>query len=57
MSCAHCEKRVEEAVLKIGGVSKCKANAKKGEVIINCNNNENVIDSVKAAITDAGYTV
>lgn len=57
MSCGHCEKRVNEALLALNGVKKSKASSKKSEVV--CLFDESVVslEQIKAAITEAGYGV
>lgn len=53
MSCAHCEKRVEDALKNTGKVDSVKADAKTGEVkFINLGINKN---EVKSAIDSSGY--
>lgn len=53
MSCAHCEKRVEDALKNTGKVDSVRANAETGEVKFkNLGINENEIES---AIDESGY--
>ena len=54
MSCCHCEASVVKACESVDGVESAKANAKKGVVKIKAAN-DSVVDSVKAAIKEAGF--
>jgi len=56
MMCAHCEKRVQDAVLALEGIKDCKASAKQGSVKVK-GADAALLLQVKQAITDAGYTV
>lgn len=57
MSCAHCEARVNKAVLELAGVSSCKASAKKSEAVVKFDEGAIDLAAVKAAIIDVGYEV
>ena len=56
MQCAHCKKRVEDAVSAIDGVESACADleSKKVTVVLSNDISDDVISS---AITNAGYTV
>lgn len=56
MSCAHCQKRVEEALKKQREVKDVKVDLKekKAEVILNSNLSDNLL---KKFIEDLGYEV
>jgi copper ion binding protein len=57
MSCNHCKMAVEKAVAAIEGVEKVDADVKKNRVTVNYREGPGTLDLVKAAITEAGYTV
>ncbi len=57
MSCINCEKKVERAVSVLPGVGGCKADYSNTEVAVNCEDKEDTIQAVKAAITGAGFKV
>ena len=57
MSCGHCEKRVDEALLSLDGVKKSKASSKKGQVLCLFDESLVSLEQIKAAITEAGYKV
>ena len=54
MSCIHCEKKIENALLSIG--VKAKADAKKGVVELNLNDGVE-IEKVKETIKNLGYRI
>lgn len=56
MVCGHCKVNVEKAVLKVEGVKKAEVNLEQKQVSIEVEDNLN-LDTVKAAITEAGYEV
>lgn len=55
MTCGHCQKRVEDAVNKLPGLTG-EVNLKKEEVLVTVSGEWNE-DLVRSAITDAGYEV
>ena len=55
MICEHCQKRVATALDKLPGL-KVDVSHKKGQAIITVNGPWNE-DSVRSAVTDAGYEV
>lgn len=57
MMCPHCEQHVAKAVLAHEGVNSCIANHKDNTVTITLNTALADMDSIKAAIADAGYQV
>jgi len=56
MMCMHCAGRVESAVKAVEGVVEAKVNLDEKSVTVTGGDTCN-IQSVKQAITDAGYTV
>lgn len=56
MVCGHCKANVEKAVLKVQGVKTAEVNLEQKQVCIESEDNLN-LDTVKAAITEAGYEV
>ncbi len=53
LMCAKCEARVEKAIAALDGVVSVKADREAGEVVVEGGE----LDSIKAAITAAGYQV
>ena len=54
LNCAHCEKRVEDAIKNANGILSVKASAKKSLVKLEINDDFNE-EEVKILITNAGY--
>jgi copper chaperone len=57
MSCNHCKMSVEKAVAAVKGVLKVEADVNKGRVSIDYVDAPGLLDQVRAAITESGYTV
>lgn len=57
MTCSHCEASVEKAVSAIEGIKAVKANASKGEIKVKGNLTEDVIQKIKEAVAEAGFSV
>jgi copper chaperone len=57
MSCHHCEVAVTNAAKSIAGVKKAKVDLKAGIVSLEYDSAKAPLDSVKAAIIDAGYEI
>ena len=57
MSCGHCEAAVADAVRKLPGVDKAKANRKKSNVEVQFNSAQVSLDQIKATIAETGYDV
>ena len=55
MHCASCEILLKEAIEELG-VKVVSANHKKGEVIVDLQN-ENKMDAIKNAVQEEGYTL
>ena len=56
MSCAHCEKAVEDVLAELGA-EKVKASAKKGFVKLQFDVSKISPDAIRQGIAGAGYTV
>jgi copper chaperone len=56
MSCAHCEKRVSAAILKLPGVQSASASAKDAKVDVAFDAGKTGIVQIKEAISESGYT-
>lgn len=56
MSCAHCEKRVSTALLRLNGVKEASASAKEEEVKVTFDTDKAGIEQICEAILDCGYT-
>lgn len=57
MMCGHCEKTVTEAAKTVKGVTKASSDFKKGEAKVSFDSSVTDLDTIKKAITDAGYEV
>lgn len=57
MSCEHCEKRVNNAILELDGVASCVANAKKGEIKVSFDETKTSLKAICEVIDEAGYEV
>lgn len=57
MTCGHCEKRVHDAISKVGGVSGAKVNLKEGTAAVEYDPEKTDEGEIKSAITNAGYKV
>ena len=57
MSCGHCEAAVADAVRKLPGVEKAKANRKKNDVEVQFDSAQVSLEQIKAAIEETGYDV
>ena len=57
MSCAHCERTVENALREIAGVARVKADHIKGQVRVTYKGQTPDGETVKRKITELGYTV
>jgi copper chaperone len=56
MSCAHCEKRVSTALLRLDGVKEASASAKAEEAKVTFDTDKLGIEQIKEAIQECGYT-
>lgn len=57
MKCGGCESNVSDKLSAIAGVVAVTASSKNAEVSVEFDSSQTSLDSIKAAITDAGYTV
>jgi copper chaperone len=57
MSCEHCVKTVTNTVKAFPGVSRVKVDLKNGTAEFKHNEQETPLSTIKAGITEAGYTV
>ncbi|MDV0445468.1 Copper chaperone CopZ [Methanimicrococcus sp. At1] len=57
MTCGHCQRRVQDALTNIDGVSKASVNLEKGEATVEYDDFKTSADVLKKAVADAGYEV
>ncbi|MDK2985635.1 MAG: copper chaperone [Clostridia bacterium] len=57
MSCEHCKKAVEEALMTLEGVEKASVDLSKNIVEVNFDTDKTSEEDLKEAITAAGYEV
>ncbi|MGX8852016.1 heavy-metal-associated domain-containing protein [Amedibacillus sp. YH-ame10] len=57
MMCEGCERRVNNALSSLEGVSSCKANAKENQVVIEFDESLVTIEDIKESIEEIGYDV
>lgn len=57
MSCGHCEIAVQDAVRKLPGIKKVKANRRKKQAVVDYDTAQVTPEQIKAAINATGYTV
>ncbi|MBZ4687780.1 MAG: copper ion binding protein [Clostridiales bacterium] len=57
MSCEHCKKAVEEALMTLEGVEKASVDLSKNIVEVNFDTEKTSEEDLKEAITAAGYEV
>jgi copper chaperone len=55
MSCNHCKKAVEEALMEISGVEKAVVSLEEGVAEVNFQEEAVKIEQLKKAINEAGY--
>ncbi|HWS29290.1 MAG TPA: copper ion binding protein [Clostridia bacterium] len=55
MVCGHCEVAVQEAVRKLPGIKKVKANKRKKETAVEYDPSAVTVEQIKKAINDTGY--
>lgn len=56
MSCAHCEKRVATALLRLDGVKEAKASAGERTVTVTFDADSLGVERLREAILGCGYT-
>ena len=57
MKCGGCQKRVEDALSALPGVSSVKVDLKRGEVQVAYDGASTTPDQIKKKITETGYQV
>lgn len=57
MMCSNCEKRVNNAVTALDGVSECKASASENHATVVFDSSKVSEDQIKEAIEEIGYDV
>ncbi|NLO88732.1 MAG: heavy-metal-associated domain-containing protein [Clostridia bacterium] len=57
MSCGHCKRAVENALKTMKGVTDAEANMKSGKVLVYYEDDAVDVNSLKEAVTSAGYEV
>ncbi|WP_094228829.1 heavy-metal-associated domain-containing protein [Methanolobus psychrotolerans] len=57
MMCGHCQATVEKAIGTIAGVSELKVDLATKQATVTFDPAVTKLDVIKAAVTDAGYTV
>ena len=57
MSCGHCQANVEKSIAAIDGVSEVKVDLEAKQATVSFDAAITNLDAIKAAVTDAGYTV
>lgn len=55
MSCGHCEIAVQDAVRKLPGIKKVKANRRKKQAVVEYDPALVTLEQIKTAITGTGY--
>ncbi len=55
MTCGHCEKRVRDAISKVGGVSGANVSLKEGTAAVEYDPEKTDEGEIKSAVTNAGY--
>ena len=55
MSCSHCERAVEEAVMNLQGVKSAKAKSRKNLLTVRFDPSTTSIDAIKEAVVEEGY--
>ena len=57
MTCAHCQKRVTDALRGLKGVKSAAVDLEKKQAAVSYNPAKTGLPELEKAITDAGYTV
>ena len=57
MTCGHCQRRVQEAVMNVAGVKKVTVDLTKGEATVEYDEFAASPEAFKKAVADAGYEV
>ncbi|SFM79493.1 heavy-metal-associated domain-containing protein [Methanolobus profundi] len=57
MMCGHCQANVEKSIAAITGVSEVKVDLEAKQATVTFDPSAADLDTIKAAVTEAGYTV
>ena len=57
MTCGHCKKAVEKALLKLNGIVSAEVDLDDKSVTVNFVGDATNVEKMEAAIVDAGYSV
>ena len=57
MTCDHCRRRVQEALMNVDGVKKAAVDLQKNEAVVEYDDFSTNVNALKKAIADAGYEV
>lgn len=57
MSCGHCQRRVQDTLMNVDGVSKAVVSLEKSEATVEYDDFKTSPDVFKKAVADAGYEV
>lgn len=57
MSCGHCEIAVQDAVRKLDGIKKVKANRRKKQAVVSYDASLTSPEAIRASISATGYEV
>ena len=55
MSCAHCEIAVQDAIRKLPGIKKAKADKRKKQAVVTYDENQVTLEQITAAVNATGY--
>ena len=55
MSCGHCELAVQEAIFRLPGVKKAKANKGKSQATVKYDESQVILDKIIEAVNAVGY--
>jgi len=55
MSCGHCEIAVQDAIRKLPGINKAKANKRKKQVVIDYDESQVSLEQIVSAVNAIGY--
>jgi sulfite exporter TauE/SafE/copper chaperone CopZ len=57
MTCPHCETAIEKGLTKIDGVTEAKASYKKGNALLEIDDEKVTAEQIKSAVAELGYSV
>ncbi|MGL6200737.1 MAG: heavy-metal-associated domain-containing protein [Lachnospiraceae bacterium] len=55
MSCGHCEIAVQDAIRKLPGINKAKANKRKKQAVIDYDESQVSLEQIVSAVNAIGY--